>query len=51
MLAALFPLVKAAFPKYVTTTDELSRAMLVVAKRGAPRPVLENEDIRALGAG
>lgn len=46
----LFPVMRALFPKYVTTTEEVGRAMLHVAKRGAPKRVLENEDIRALGA-
>jgi uncharacterized protein YbjT (DUF2867 family) len=32
-------------PKYVTTTEQLGRAMLGVAKRGYPKPILENEDI------
>lgn len=45
----LFPLLKAVFPKYVTTTEQVGRAMLKVAKQGAPKPVLENQDISALG--
>jgi uncharacterized protein YbjT (DUF2867 family) len=32
-------------PKYVTTTEQIGRAMLLVAKRGYPKPILENEDI------
>jgi hypothetical protein len=35
-------------PRYVTTTEKLGRAMLIVAKRGAPKPVLENSDINNL---
>jgi hypothetical protein len=42
---------KAAFPRYVTTTEEVGRAMLALAARGAPEPVLENEDLRALARG
>jgi hypothetical protein len=34
-----------AFPKYVTTTECVGRAMLKLAKRGAPKPVIENQDI------
>ena len=44
----LFPALKALFPKYVTTTEEVGRAMLEVARRGAPKRVLENADISAL---
>jgi len=29
----------------VTTSEQLGRAMLMVAKRGAPQSVLENSDI------
>ena len=39
-----------AFPKYVTTTERLGRAMLAVAKHGAPARVLESADINVLGA-
>ncbi|HEU4405294.1 MAG TPA: NAD(P)H-binding protein [Polyangiaceae bacterium] len=49
--APLFPLWNAIAPKYVTTTEEVGRAMLEVARRGAPKRVLENDDIRALGRG
>ncbi|EKS34254.1 NAD-dependent epimerase/dehydratase family protein [Afipia broomeae] len=37
-------------PKYVTTTEEVGRAMLNVAKRGYPRPILEMDDIHKAGA-
>ena len=40
---------KALFPKYVTTTEELGRAMLRVAKDGAPKRVLEAAELAALG--
>jgi uncharacterized protein YbjT (DUF2867 family) len=45
MMAPFYPLWKLLFPKYVTTTECLGRAMLSVAKRGAPKAVLENQDI------
>ena len=38
----------AAFPKYVTTTEQLGRAMLRVAKHGASKRVLESQDINAV---
>ena len=44
-MGPLYPLWKLLFPKYVTTTECLGRAMLSVAKRGAPKPVLGNRDI------
>ena len=50
LLGALFPLLKALFPKYVTTTERVGRAMLNVAKRGAAKPILENWEINALGS-
>lgn len=43
----IFPLLK-RFPKYVTTTEQLGRAMLEVARRGAPKPILESADINSL---
>ena len=45
----LYPVWKAAFPKFVTTTEQVGRAMLEVAKHGADRRVLETPDINALG--
>src|SRR2546427_12998734 len=46
----LYPLWKALFPRFVTTTEVVGRAMLKAAKSGAPRPVLENQDINSLGS-
>ena len=48
ILGPLLPLLKRLFPKYVTTTEKLGRAMLIAAKRGAPKPVLESSDINKL---
>jgi uncharacterized protein YbjT (DUF2867 family) len=44
----LFPVLRALFPRYVTTTEEVGHAMLEVAKHGAPERVLESRDIIAL---
>ncbi|HYU81069.1 MAG TPA: NAD-dependent epimerase/dehydratase family protein [Vicinamibacterales bacterium] len=41
----LMPLVKRSFPKYVTTTEEIGRAMLAVSRRGYEKAVLESRDI------
>ncbi len=45
IVGPLYPVWKLLFPKYVTTTECVGRAMLNVAKRGAPKSVLENQDI------
>jgi hypothetical protein len=44
-MGPLLPLLKGRFPKYVTTTEQVGRAMIKVAKDGWPKPVLENSDI------
>jgi hypothetical protein len=43
----LFPLLNALFPRYVTTTERVGRAMLNVARHGAAKAVLESADIDA----
>jgi uncharacterized protein YbjT (DUF2867 family) len=35
-------------PKYMTTTEQVGRAMIKVARDGYPKPVLESEDINAI---
>ncbi len=44
LLGPLLPFLR-RFPKFVTTTEQIGRAMLKVAKRGWPKPVLETVDI------
>lgn len=44
-LNPIFPLLRSAFPKSITTTEELGRAMINVAKHGYPKPILEVPDI------
>jgi uncharacterized protein YbjT (DUF2867 family) len=48
LMAPIFPLWKALVPRYVTTTENLGRAMINVAKRGATKHVLENQDINLI---
>ena len=48
-LTPLLPFLERTFPKYVTTTERLGRAMLHVANVGATKRVLENSDINLLG--
>jgi uncharacterized protein YbjT (DUF2867 family) len=50
-LSALGPVVallRRLFPNSVLTTEDIGRAMLMVARSGAPKRVLEPRDIRAL---
>ena len=45
-LGPVFPALERVAPRYFTTTDRLSRAMLQVARVGFPRHILENADLR-----
>ncbi len=45
VMGPLYPLWKKLFPKYVTTTEQLGLAMIHVAKHGAPKRILENQDL------
>ena len=45
VMRPFYPVLKMLFPNYVTTTECVGRAMLIVTKRGFPNPVLENRDI------
>jgi hypothetical protein len=44
----ILPALRAGFPQFVTTTEQVGRAMLRVAKQGSPMPILETRDINAL---
>jgi uncharacterized protein YbjT (DUF2867 family) len=44
----LFPLLKRLFPDKVTTTEQMGRAMIAVARHGAGKRVLEQADINAV---
>ncbi|SAL44933.1 nucleoside-diphosphate-sugar epimerase-like protein [Caballeronia terrestris] len=41
----VLPLVQRMFPNAIVTTEQVGRAMLAVAKQGAPSPILESRDI------
>jgi uncharacterized protein YbjT (DUF2867 family) len=47
-LTPMYPLVKRLAPNAVTTSEQVARAMLQVARHGYPSPVLETADINAL---
>jgi uncharacterized protein YbjT (DUF2867 family) len=44
----LFPILKWLFPRYVTTTEQLGRAMIKVVREGPPKRVLEPADINGI---
>ena len=46
--APLLTLLNRVAPKYMTTSEQLGRAMIKVAREGYPKPVLESEDINLL---
>ena len=48
ILAPIQPLLKGRLPKYITTTEQLGRAMITVAKNGYSKPILESLDINAI---
>jgi len=43
-----YPFWKAILPAMVTTTEQMGKAMIAVARNGAPKRLLENRDINAL---
>lgn len=45
MFEPIYPLLRRLAPKYVTTTENMGRAMIEVAEGGAPKQVLEMADI------
>jgi uncharacterized protein YbjT (DUF2867 family) len=47
-VAPLLTLLNRIAPKYMTTTEQVGRAMIKVARDGFPKPVLESEDIHRL---
>src|SRR5471030_2306491 len=44
----LVPLLRKLFPNQVTTTERIGKAMLMAARTGAPKSILEPPDIEAL---
>src|ERR1700720_1414839 len=46
--APLLTFLNRVAPKYMTTSEQLGRAMIKVARDGYPKPVLESEDINRL---
>ena len=48
VMGPALPILKAWMPNFVTSTEQLGRAMLQVAKEGASTPILENAHINKL---
>jgi uncharacterized protein YbjT (DUF2867 family) len=48
VMGPLYPVWKRLLPNYVTTTECVGRAMIKVARQGAPKRFLENRDINSL---
>jgi uncharacterized protein YbjT (DUF2867 family) len=46
--APLLSLLNRTSPQYMTTTEQVGRAMIKVARDGYPKPVLESEDINSI---
>jgi len=44
----ILPLLYARFPAYVTTTEQVGRAMIKLARTGAAKKILENADINRI---
>ncbi len=51
LLAPVVPLLKAIFPKSITTTEQLGRAMIQVARHGYGKRFLENPEINDAAQG
>jgi len=51
VLGPLLSVLSGRFPKYVTTTEQIGRAMIKVARDGWPTPILESSDINAVLVG
>ncbi|HUJ29617.1 MAG TPA: NAD-dependent epimerase/dehydratase family protein [Myxococcales bacterium] len=48
ILSPLVPVLMRMFPRHTATTEQVGRAMLEAARRGAPKRILESEDIVTL---
>jgi uncharacterized protein YbjT (DUF2867 family) len=50
VVGPLYPLWRTIVPRLITTTEQVGRAMIKVAKKGASKKVIENQDISRLGS-
>ena len=49
VLSPLWPILQWLWPNRVITTEELGRAMILAARKGGPKHLLESADLVALG--
>jgi uncharacterized protein YbjT (DUF2867 family) len=49
IMGPFYPLLRATFPKSITNTEELARAMIRAARGETPKKILEPADLIALG--
>jgi uncharacterized protein YbjT (DUF2867 family) len=49
LMKPFMPLIHKFFPKYITTTENVGRAMIAVTKSGYPQKILSNTDINLVG--
>lgn len=49
VLSPMWPILQRLWPNGVITTEELGRAMILAARNGGPKRVLDNADLVALG--
>jgi hypothetical protein len=49
VLSPVWPVLQWLWPNGVITSEELGRAMLLAARQGSPKRVLESADLVALG--
>ena len=48
VLSWLYPVIRLFARKYAITTEDLGRGIILIARSGAPKRILENSDIEAL---
>jgi uncharacterized protein YbjT (DUF2867 family) len=48
LLTPILPLLRSLFPRQILTTEQVGRAMILIAKNGFPKSVLESKDISSL---
>jgi uncharacterized protein YbjT (DUF2867 family) len=51
LMTPFYPLLNSLFPRYVTTTEKIGRAMIKITKHGASKNILENADINEIAGG
>jgi uncharacterized protein YbjT (DUF2867 family) len=44
----LMPVLRWAFPRSITTTEQLGQAMIALARQGSPKKILESSDITSI---